>query len=74
MHDNHGALGMLERSVVDAVRVLDTLILLLGGETLTLNASAVEDITSGKDLRCQLFRLAQELSGRNQLLTDLAGK
>jgi hypothetical protein len=62
---------MLERSVVHSVRVLDTLVLLLAGEALTLHAGAVENIAASHDLRGKSLGLAQELPGSHQLLSDL---
>jgi hypothetical protein len=62
---------MLERSVVHAVRVLDLLVLLLGGEALLLHTCAVKNIAASENLRSKSLRLAEKLAGSNELLSDL---
>jgi hypothetical protein len=62
---------MLERSVVHSVRVLNALVLLLGGKALPLHTCAVQDVTTSQDLRCESLRLAEKLAGSNELLSDL---
>ena len=74
MHDDHVALGVLEKSVVDDEAVLETLVLGEVLEALLLHTGGVQDVGAGDDLGSQLLGLDDQLAGGDDLLADFLGE